>query len=175
MNANRREWLSPARQVGLVRGIAVRDASRLPVRRGVPGELRRPPFCERARSMESCLLACVRLSPLTKVPRGASSVEGMYRPQLKPPDQGRVVGCGPSLLGQAARAKAALGDTVAEARRSRGSGGDATTMSIPTPTRQHSRAFALFAAENKNASQAGRLCDCPGDDYRRRDGEKVRR
>jgi hypothetical protein len=81
----------------------VRDASRLPVRRGVPGELRRPPFCEQARSMESCLLACVRLSPLTKVPRGASSVEGMYGPQPKPPDQGRVVGCGPSLLGQAAR------------------------------------------------------------------------
>ncbi len=39
--------------------------------------------------------------------------------------------------------------------------GDATTLSIPTPTRQHSRALASFAAENKNPSQAGRLCDCP--------------
>ncbi len=77
--------------------------TRLPVRGGVPGELRWPPFCERARSMESFLLACVRLRSLTKVPRGASSVEGMYRPRPKPPDRGRVVGCGSSLLGQAAR------------------------------------------------------------------------
>ena len=66
-----------------VHGIAVRDASRLPVRHSVPGELRRPPFCKRACCMEACSLTGVRLRlcvavPVAKAPcpdgKGAPSI-----------------------------------------------------------------------------------------------------
>jgi hypothetical protein len=67
-NANAREWLSRLAGSWSVRHIAVRDASRLLVRCSVPGELRRPPLCKPACSMESCSLTGVRLGPCAAVP-----------------------------------------------------------------------------------------------------------
>jgi hypothetical protein len=52
-----------------VRGIAVRDADASTWQAcACQGERRRPPFCKPACSMESCLLACVRLSSVARVP-----------------------------------------------------------------------------------------------------------
>jgi hypothetical protein len=49
-----RLWQTPSSVLG--RSIAVRDASRLLARRGVPGELRRPPFAQ-ASLLHGVLLA----------------------------------------------------------------------------------------------------------------------
>ncbi len=58
---------------------------------------------KRACSAEPSSLTGVRLDSLARVPIGLAFLTAKtYRPQSKPPDRGRAVGCGPSLLGQAA-------------------------------------------------------------------------
>jgi hypothetical protein len=123
-----------------VHGIAVRDASRLPVRHGVPGELRRPPFCKHACSMEARSLTGVRLRlcvavPPVKVP----CLDGKEAPFIAPAARSRP--------GKGMRSRLAwmssslprppLGHSP-KARRSRGSGGGAMDTPMATTRRQRS-------------------------------------
>ncbi len=131
----------------------------------LPGEHRRPPFCKRACSMESCLPAGVRLRLCARVPLPGSPFvlcygEGRHLPspsrQIKAEQWDAVQAC----LDKQPTAKAALGRSP-KARRSRGSGGGATTMTNTRDPAPALAGLAGFAANNKNASQEGRLCDCP--------------
>jgi hypothetical protein len=97
-----RERLSPWAESRPGRGIAVRDAARLP--EGVAFRV----ICAGPRSANEFAPrspACSRVYGLNWMRdfRESSSRRGRQsRPQFEPSDRGRAVGCGPSWLGQAA-------------------------------------------------------------------------
>jgi hypothetical protein len=108
----------------------------------LPGELRRPPFRKRACSTEPCLPANVRLRLCAQVPVLGSRFFLWYgegSPLCSPSrqikaEEGDAFQAG---LDKRSLPTAALGEAVAKARRSRGSGGGVTNTSRPTLPRQH--------------------------------------
>ncbi len=115
---------------------------------------------------ESSSLACVRLSLCAEVPACYPFLR-LRRRQLHCSLSRRIEAeegdAFQACLEKRPIPEAALGDKVAKARRSRGSGGGATSMANTHDPAPAFAELAGFAAKTKNASQAGRLYVRPGE------------